>query len=279
MSGVDSFHAVQVLPSSEQAGSLFPALLAPWDNPDTKEIPMKTIAYILALLCLVALAVLLAACGGTAVPTQTVPDLGLEPAPWANGSTAAYQWLDTSGLIGTSEYTFTLAADVWTITDRDLIGQLDQTIAMSVSATTLAPLGEKKSIHTSDSDVLLTTSYSNGKLNITADVNGQTQTASLDVPANSLDNDQLLMTLRALPFAQGYTTHYVIVVAQNALKVDTTVTVQAQETIEVPAGSFVVWPVEMSFGNTKQTAWYEIAAPHQLVQYYNGSTRMVLASD
>jgi hypothetical protein len=107
-------------------------------------------------------------------------------------------------------------------------------------------------------------------------VDGNSRSASLDVPANAVDNDQLLMTLRALPFAEGYAVDYVVVVAQNALKVDTTFTVQAKETVTVPAGSFESWRVEISAGQTKQTVWYQVAAPNMLVQYENGSTRMVL---
>jgi hypothetical protein len=113
-------------------------------------------------------------------------------------------------------------------------------------------------------------------LDITATVNGKTTTASIDVPSNALDNDQLLMTLRALPFAQGYAADYVTVVAQNALRVNTTIAVVGTETIEVPAGSYEAWHVELQAGQSTQNAWYQVDAPHMLVQYDNGANRMVL---
>jgi hypothetical protein len=229
--------------------------------------------------CIVSIAALVGACGVAPTSTPAPSALGFGPVPWQNGATASYEWLDQSGAqIGTSEFEFSLNTGVWTITEKDAISGLDQTSEMQIDAATLAPLGETKTIHTANSDVQLTTQYQNGKLSIQAVVNGQSKTASLDVPANPVDNDQLLMTLRALAFAQGTTASYMVIVAQNALKVDTTVTVQGQETVTVPAGDFECWRVEIAAGQTKQAAWYQVAAPNMLVQYDNGTTRMVLTS-
>jgi hypothetical protein len=236
---------------------------------------MKTTSLVIYALLLV---LVTSGCGGQASPAPAVSALGLEAAPWQNGSTSNYQWeQDASGAqIGTSEYGFTLNGDVWTISDRDNITGLDQTIEMRINAATLAPLGESKVITTSTTTVDLTTTYENGKLSISAVVNGQTQTASLDVPANSLDNDQLLMTLRALPFAEGFTANYTVIVAQNALKVDTTVSVLGKESVTVPAGTYDTWHVQINAGQSKQDVWYQVDTPHNLVKYDNGTTSMVL---
>ncbi len=228
---------------------------------------------------LLAVVILVAACGAGPTATPGAGGSGLGPAPWQNGSTANYEWLDQSGAqIGTSQFDFSLNVDVWTITEKDNISGLEQTAEMRISAATLAPLGETKTIHTASSDVQVTTKYENGKLSINAVVGGQNQSATLDVPPNAIDNDQLLMTLRALPFAEGYTADYVVIVAQNALKVDTTVTVQSKESVTVPAGTFDAWRVEISADQGTQSAWYQVDAPHMLVQYQNGPTRMVLTN-
>ncbi len=231
------------------------------------------------------LVLLLSGCGAAspqAPTTQTAPaanPLGLDPAPFGNGTTAKYEWLDASGaVIGTSQFQFALAGNAWTLTETDTIGELEQTATVQVDAATLQPQGEHKTIKSSTLDVDLTTTYKSGTLSITAVVNGETQTASLDVPGNTIDNDQLLMTLRALPFAQGYTAKYVVVNAQNALKVDATVTVQAQASVPVPAGTYETWPVTLEAGGGTQQIWYEVAAPHELIQYNNGATRLVLVS-
>jgi hypothetical protein len=229
---------------------------------------------------LLVVGILIIGCGARPSPTQASSSLGLEAAPWADGSTAGYEWLDSSGTqVGTSQFQFSLQGDTWIITDTDKIDQLDQTSVITASATTLAPVGEYKTIHAPNTDVQLTTSYKDGKLDIKANVNGQTRTATMSVPTNAIDNDQFLMTLRALPFAEGYKASYVVIVAQNALKANTTVVVQAQEQIEVPAGSFQTWHVELDSGQTQQFAWYQVDAPHLLVQYDNGTHRMLLTQE
>lgn len=229
---------------------------------------------------LLAVGILIVGCSARSSPTQAPSSLGLDAAPWANGSAASYEWLDSSGTqLGTSQFEFSLQGDAWVITDTDQIGELDQTSVITLSATTLAPLGEYKTIHAPNADAQITTTYEDGKLDIKAIVNGQARTATIAVPSNAIDNDQFLMTLRALPFAEGYKASYVVIVAQNALKVNTTVTVQAQEQIQVPAGSFQTWHVELDSGQTQQFAWYQVDAPHLLIQYDNGTNRMLLTQE
>ena len=223
-------------------------------------------------MCLAAFAVLLAGCGQSGGE-----GLGLGGAPWQDGATARYQWLDGSGSeIGTSEIACVREGDAWVITQSDQITGFDQAFEVRVSAATLAPLGEHKRIQSADTEAEITTRYEGGKLEIEATVNGEARSASVDVPAHVLDNDQLLMTLRALPFAEGYRGEVVVVVAQNALKVPMEITIQGQEQIEVPAGTFQTWRVELLAAQTKQTAWYQVDAPHMLVLYDNGTTRMAL---
>lgn len=241
----------------------------------------------IVLLVLAAVSLGSAHCGSGPEPATTPattpatvtpePGLGLQPAPWADGETSAYDVLSAAGSkIGTTQIGFEAAAGAWVIHESDQIVDLDQRWTIRVDAGTLRPLGQEKTIHTSATDATISTTYESGRLSIRAVVKGEQRSASLDVPSNSIDNDQLLMTLRALPFAEGYEVRYTTVVAQNALKVDTTVRVKGKETVSVPAGSLEAWKVELDFGQGKQLAWYDVAAPHRLVQYDNGATRMVL---
>jgi hypothetical protein len=142
---------------------------------------------------------------------------------------------------------------------------------------TLEPVGEQKTITSPGNDIQLTSTYGEGKVDISAVVNGTTKTASVDVPENAIDNDQLLETLRALPFSEGYKVSYVIVNTMTATKIDGTFTIQPQEMVTVPAGNFNTWKVEMNFGQTTQYAWYQVDSPHNLVKYDNGTTQLVMS--
>jgi hypothetical protein len=218
-------------------------------------------------------------CSSAATTPTASTGLGLDSAPWPNGETTNYTWLDdaSSNQIGTSVITMTQQTANWIIQDRDVIGQLDQTFEMSINDQSLEPIGENKIIKSPGNDIQLTSVYSAGKVDIAATVNGSKKSASVDVPANTLDNDQLLMTLRALPFSEGYKVTYIILNTMSATKTNGVFTVQPQETVNVPAGSFNTWKVEMNFGQTTQQAWYAVDSPHQLIKYDNGTTQMVLS--
>jgi hypothetical protein len=233
---------------------------------------------IFAIFLLIALLVI-SACSSATTTTTPVTGLGFAPAPWSNGETTNYDWLDdaSGNRIGTSTITITQQTTNWIIKEVDLIAQEDQTIEMTINGETLKAVGEQKTIKTPGNDISLSSVYSAGKVDITADVNGTQKTASVDVPQNAVDNDQLLMSLRALPFSEGYKATYVIINTMNATLTNGNFTVQPQETVTVPAGSFNTWKVEMNFGQTTQYAWYEVDSPHTLVKYDNGTTQMVLS--
>lgn len=227
---------------------------------------------LITLIALAALAVVVAACGSSA------PALTLGAAPWKDGEKTLYDIVDKSGKkLGTSEFSFAKDGDAWLLTATDKAGQLDQTAKVRIDGSTLKPLGKEKTIKNASTDATLSITYSAGKVQIKAVVNGKDQSASIDFPANALENDQLLMTLRALPLAEGYQCLVVDVVPDTAAKVNTTVRVKGQEKVETPAGSVDAWRVELDFGQAKQTVWYAVAAPFTMVQYDNGATKMVLS--
>ncbi|NLG51579.1 MAG: DUF3108 domain-containing protein [Chloroflexi bacterium] len=233
---------------------------------------MRIVGRIAGLLVVVAL---LLGCRGAASGNGATLELGA--APWQAGDTANYVWLDQSGTeVGTAQVSFAEQEGAWVISQTDNIGTAQQVAEVRVDAETLEPLGEHKTIQAPNTEIEINTTYQDNEVDIQAIVNGEEQSASMDVPEGALDNDQLLMTLRALPFAEGYEAQVPVLVTQSALKVDLTVTVQGQEEIEVPAGTFNTWRVEISTNQGDQSVWYQVDAPHNLVQYDNGTTRMQL---
>lgn len=234
---------------------------------------MKQRLLAVSMLALLALFVGCASAGGGGSA-----GLALGGAPWQDGDKLTYDWLDKSGnKSGTAEVSLAKDGGAWVIYWVDKLGTVDQKVKVRIDAQTLKPLGAEKNIKAQGTDAKVDTTYQGGKLDIKAVVNGENKSASIDVPANAIDNDQLLMTLRALQFADGYEGKCVIVVGQSAAKVDTTVRVKGKESVTVPAGSYDAWKVELDFGQAKQYAWYQTDAAHNLVQYDNGTTKAVLS--
>jgi hypothetical protein len=228
------------------------------------------------LLVLASAIMILAAACTPASPSAA--DLTLNAAPWKDGEKLAYDWLDKNGAkIGTAEVGFAKDGNAWVLSNADKIGGVDQVTKVKMDGASLRPLGAEKTVKAQGTDATISTTYAGGKLDVKAVVNGEQKSGSVDVPANVLDNDQLLHTLRALPFAANYQGKVVNVVGQNAAKVDTVVRVQSKEQVQAPTGAVEAWKVELDFGQAKQYAWYQVASPFTLVQYDNGQTKMVLA--
>ena len=87
-----------------------------------------------------------------------------------------------------------------------------------------------------------------GKLNIEAKTAQGTNAASVSYPANAWDNDQLLTSLRALPLAEGYT-FTVPIFAGSTAPVNIKVTVVGTEQVDVPAGRFNAYKVDLDYGH------------------------------
>jgi hypothetical protein len=229
---------------------------------------------LVTLIVLVILAVVAAACSSGA----SAPALTLGAAPWKDGEKAIYDIVDQSGSkLGTSEFSFARDGDAWLLTATTKTGEVDEAAKVRLDGSTLRPLGKEKTIKTASTDATLHITYSAGRVQIEAVVNGKDQNVAVDIPANVLESDQLLMTLRAMPFAEGHQGSLVTVVSDSASKMNTTVRVLGQEKVQTPAGSVDAWRVEGHLGQAKHGVWYAVEAPFTMVQYDNGTTKMVLS--
>lgn len=200
--------------------------------------------------------------------------------PWQGDEAARYEILDREGnRVGTATFSVAREGERWALSEADEAGEIRQSSRVLVDATTLRPLRGHKEIHAPGTEATVEYTYSSDEVDIKALVNGEERSAAVKVSRNILDNDQLLMTLRAIPFAEGYEAATLLVVPANALRINTTVRVQGREKVEVPAGTFEGWRVELDFGQAKQQVWYAVEPPHQMLQYDNGAQRLVLVGD
>jgi hypothetical protein len=222
---------------------------------------------------------LVAGCAASPTPAPGNA-LTLTP-PWKGDEHFEYNWVSSqdNSIVGTSTFDIKLAADVTTLDEQDKIGTVTQHTVVKVDPQTLKPLSGQREVSGSPSDYTLTSTYQDGKLSITAKTAQGDKNASIDVPTDAIDNDSLLMVLRGAPLAEGYSASFTVIVSANALQVQSTAVVSATESVTVPAGTFQTYKVDFNFSGTQQTAWYEVAAPHRLIQYANGATRLELVKE
>jgi hypothetical protein len=239
--------------------------------------------WLVALTTLLIAAMLISGCatGGVSSDRVTaaagIQPLALAGVPWRDGESSAYEITDLRGRT-TGKATINLArdGDVWLLTEVDKAEDQNQVVTLRIDAATLRPLSGEKSLANDTGRATLTATYEAGRVRVDGMVDDEYVGRVTDIPAGALDSDQLLMTLRALPFAEGYQGEAPVVIAQTSVTMDVTVTVKGRERVEAPIGALETWLVEMAIGQTTQRAWYEVATPYRLVKFTNGATSFAL---
>lgn len=150
----------------------------------------------------------------------------------------------------------------------------DQSLVI-VDPSSLRPRSSQRVITNQDPQTARAT-YTGATVRIMINRAGRVQERELQLPENAYDNDTSLFLWRALPFDVGYGATYTSVVALTASRPVVSVRVLRRETIDVPAGQFETWRVEIEAGRSRQTAWYSTDVRHHLVKYDNGRVVFVL---
>lgn len=85
------------------------------------------------------------------------------------------------------------------------------------------------------------------------------------------DNESALWLWRTLPLAEDYRARYISIdaIAKTRQTVDLQVT--GKQTVEVPAGTFEAWRLQVRSGRATRVAWINAQAPHEIVQWDNGA--------
>lgn len=96
---------------------------------------------------------------------------------------------------------------------------------------------------------------------------------------NSVVEDQLPLSLRALPFSKDYTWEFQLLPTQITNKVSRTSPVHAvgrvvgQETVRFGQGTVICWRVDLEFSEMKQSYWFEKAHPNTLIKFRSSDER------
>ena len=107
----------------------------------------------------------------------------------------------------------------------------------------------------------------------------------LDWRPGTMLEDQLPLSLRGLPFAEGYATAVRTVPTQISNKapepriVESTVRVIGHEEITAPAGTFSCWRVDVKTGKREQTYWFEAVYPNILVRLRSEDGRSLVLKE
>lgn len=100
---------------------------------------------------------------------------------------------------------------------------------------------------------------------------GESSEKTIDVAGSYYDNETSLWLWRTLDFAEEYEARYVSVNHLDRSLQTVILRVIDQQEIEVPAGVFQTWRLQVRNGRATRTAWVNVLAPHEIVQWDNSS--------
>lgn len=219
------------------------------------------------LLCLALLASFASwGCAEDEVETQDI----VSAIPWASREEAHYRLEDREGNKGgVGVLAVERRGETYRLTLRFRNDGNSDESEVTVDADSLKPLSLRRVIVGEDRTDIVEGNYVEAGVLIDAQSDGDETKTSLRVPEHSYDNESSLFLWRTLPFAEGFEATYNTIMVNRRERSTVTVTVVGRETVDVPAGTFEAWRVEVRSGDISQVAWYATDSRHHLVKYDN----------
>lgn len=223
-------------------------------------------------------------CGAASPSVETT--LIVSQVPLIDGERYVYALEDVEGeTLGRGELVTRLEGSRFVLEQRyegvaedDRAAPTDVT-ELAVDAATLVPFGAlREAVREDDDDRTVRDTYDwtytegdeDDFLNVERDIDGRQQSNELELRSNYYDNESSLWLWRTLDFDEELDLNYVSVNPIERTQQTVNIQTPAREMIEVPAGTFEAWRVIVRNGRAIRSAWINVEAPHQLLQWDNG---------
>jgi hypothetical protein len=203
----------------------------------------------------------------------------LMPAPWVDGEEMQIDITFPTGFkIGSACYGVNAGEasgqKIWRLRTRLYAGPTQQSSRVEVEADSFKPLHCRWKINViGEVDVTYLPGHAELKMI------GQDEVKKIDLTGVVYDNEEVVQLIRRLPLAAGYKTiirTFTGLGGGNIIPVQTEAT--GPEKVEVPAGTFDCYKVELSMPGQSQTFWYSTDAHHYPVKFRGGGVIGVLAA-
>lgn len=232
------------------------------------------LAVLAGALLLVALA---AACSATSGGDNV--DAVPQRVAFGCGESARYALEEIDGTpVATGTLEATCGDGAWLLVQRyiaagaaeDDVFDASQVVAL---ASTLAPTSSSREATQGDEVERWYAAYVADRSSVLlrrVQADGDADERELRLRENAYDNESALWLWRTLPLDEEYDARYVSVSAVSRNQITVRATVVQQERIEVSAGTYETWRLQVRSGRATRVAWIGIDPPHPLVQWDNG---------
>lgn len=222
---------------------------------------------VVALVAIIAAAVLAA--------RRAPPALQLGAIPYRDGETWQYSWRQDERQVGWLTITVASGAwdgrPAWVFTNETRMGS-DLTVTpidatkVYTDAATLQAIRTEAALAGPDGHYEISLDYAPRRVTYAAETPKGPQSGSQPLPGPTYDNDQLIMLIRALPLAPGYTSQLLCLQPRTVALYRLALKVEGQEAVTVAGESITCWRVTLAVNGRAQTAWYAVSPDHRMIR-------------
>lgn len=220
------------------------------------------------------LAFVLVACGAAEIQPLT-----FEPAVWRGGEMSEYRITDANGeLAGTLRYDINQgsAGDEWQIRRTVAGGALQDVAAVTVRGTGFRPQSAQLVRMDNQGEEQVLTTYDGSRAELTLTTRQDVTTYErVSITSDVRDEATLVMLMRALPLREDYATRLNVFTPILGTMERMTISVNGQETVETPAGTYDAWHVTLEGRDPDRSieVWVAVEPPHPVVKFIDGRNR------
>ncbi len=216
--------------------------------------------------------VTLAACSEDSVTLSGQPIVS--GIPWQEREETQYRLVDGDDIVGSGILRIESAAGETTFTQDFESEEFTDVVVATVDALTLRPVLVDRLIEGPEGPRRWEVEYLDSMVKVFQESEEDERRDELSAPSNSYDSWTDIFLWRTIDFSEGFEAEYTDVLTATLAKpevISQTLKVTRQEMVEVPAGSFQAWRLEISSSGGTQTAWYADTPARTMVRYDNGN--------
>jgi hypothetical protein len=235
----------------------------------------------LPILVLAALVLVVACSNGTAT-VDTAEVVASVPFEGSVNERLEYRLIEAGEELGQGTLTTERTEDGWRFEQRYTSATVESASDLSVALVDgqLRPLASERTITHEDGRVdVYAVEYRPADeryVSTVIEAGAEPEVREFELREHAYDNESSLWLWRTLDLREDFEARYVSVnpFERSQQTVDLSVTERA--TIEVPAGEFEVWRVQILNGRATRIAWIQVESPHLIVQWDNGASFLQL---
>jgi len=203
--------------------------------------------------------------------------------PWTGPETFEYRLLQGDDVKGSGALTLSVTTTTFVMEQAFEIPEEEilDSISAEVEADTLRPRRVERVIDGPEGERRCEAAYAENTVTVAQRAGEDERTDTLSVPTPHYDSWSDLFLWRTVEFFEGQELKYVDVLSCSLAKPDilsVVLKVKEKEDVEVPAGTFQAWRLEIRSGGRTQKAWYADDERRTLVRYDNGDLVFELES-